>query len=138
MVGVRVREDDCVNLLDIRFFQLRTQLVAFIHIARIHKDSLLPRLNENGVALPDVQHLDRDRARCGMCRIGGRRRTAARKKLSRKEYRSRKYGCNPLFHWQALPALYERNARLIRNAIETRYMIQLTFLYCPAKSFITV
>ena len=33
---------------------------------------------------------------------------------------------------------YERRARLIRKAMDTRYIIQLTFLYCPAKSFMIV
>ena len=42
------------------------------------------------------------------------------------------------FICKPLPARYERSARLMRNAIETKYMIQLTFLYCPAKSFIVV
>ena len=62
VVSMRVREDDSVDLFHVRLFQLGAQLVALVHITCIHKNSLLPRLDEDGVPLPDVQHLDRNRA----------------------------------------------------------------------------
>ena len=100
-----------------------------------------PRLYEDGVPLSDIEHFDRKRA--GRMLIAGMESIcphAAGKKRRTKEYKCRKNGCYPLFHAHdsLLFERYERSARLIRNAIETRYMIQLTFLYCPAKSFMTV
>ena len=83
VVGMRMRQDDLVDLLDARLVELALELVALVDIARVDEHRLLRRLDENGVTLADVEHLDRDilagrRRRRGLCSARrGTRRTRA-------------------------------------------------------------
>ena len=62
MVGMRMRQDDLVDFLDAGLLELLAELVALIDIARINEDGLLGCLDEDGVALSDIEHLDRQAA----------------------------------------------------------------------------
>ena len=60
VVGMRMRQDDLVDLLDARLVELTLELVALVDIARVDEHRLLRRLDQDGVTLADVEHLDRD------------------------------------------------------------------------------
>ena len=57
---MRMRQDDLVDLLDACLVELTLELVALVDIARVDKHRLLRCLDQDGVTLADVEHLDRD------------------------------------------------------------------------------
>ena len=57
---MRMRQDDLVDLLDTRLVELTLELVALVDIARVDEHRLLRCLDQDGVTLADVEHLDRD------------------------------------------------------------------------------
>ena len=59
VIRMRVRQDHSVELLDVGLVELRHQLFALVDIARVDQDILFLGSDQNCVALPDVEHLDR-------------------------------------------------------------------------------
>ncbi len=60
MIGMRMRQDDLVNLLDAGLVELALEFIAFVDIARIDEHCLLSCLDEDRIPLSDIEHLDRD------------------------------------------------------------------------------
>ena len=142
VIGMGMCEDDFINssaLFNACLCQLCTKLIAFIHVRRVDEDILRPRLHEDRVALPDLKHPNDKRSLC-RAYLSRTVRRRCRAESLHKELCEHKYDDCRKSKPEMFPErfFHERSAKLIRNAIETRYMIQLTFLYCPAKSFMTV
>ena len=58
MVGMRVRDDELVDRLDIFLLERRFKLRMLVEVARVDEYGLIGRSYEDGVALPDVEHFD--------------------------------------------------------------------------------
>ena len=58
MVGMRVRDDELVDRLDIFLLERRFELRMLVEVARIDEYGLIRRSYEDGVSLPDIEHLD--------------------------------------------------------------------------------
>ena len=58
MVGMGMGDDELVDRLDVFFLERRFELRMFVEVARVDEYGLIRRSYEDGVALPDVEHLD--------------------------------------------------------------------------------
>ena len=61
-------QDHCIEFFDPCLVQFGAELIPLVHIARINEDVLLCGLNEDGVPLPNIEHLDRECLLHGCCR----------------------------------------------------------------------
>ena len=58
MVGMGMGDDELVDRLDVFFLERRFELRMLVEVARVDEYGLIRRSYEDGVALPDVEHLD--------------------------------------------------------------------------------